>query len=95
MNLLPPSLVLPIDVTSRLSGMCTCITLGRPQVEEMAAAIFCWLSSVPSYQQEYNVTNKSTAIFSLVFPNGYSLILCFDAIQSELLKESLNEQLNK
>ena len=40
MNLLPPSLVLQIDVTSRLSGMCTCITLGRQQVEEMAGAIF-------------------------------------------------------
>jgi len=37
---------------------------------------------------------KVTAIFSLVFPNGYSLILCFDAIQSDLLKESLHEQLH-
>ena len=91
MRLLPPSAVLPIDVTSRFSGMCNCIRLGRPQVEGLAAAILLLLfSSVPSYQQEYNVANNVTAIFLLVFPSGYSVILYFDAIQSELLKESLN-----
>jgi len=28
MHLLPPSVVLPVDVMSRSSGMCTCISLG-------------------------------------------------------------------
>lgn len=95
MHLLPSPVVLSIDVTSWLSGMCTCITLGKPQVKGLAAAIFLLFSSDPSHQQEYNAANKVTDIFSLVFPNRYSLILYFDAIQAELLKESLNKRLNK
>jgi len=37
---LPSSVVLPVDAMSRLSGMCTCVTLRRHQVEGLEAAIF-------------------------------------------------------
>jgi len=78
MHLLPPSVVLPIDVTSRLSGMCTSITLGRPQVERLQLRFLLLFSSVPSYQQEYNVANKVTYSLTYtiyIFNNLYSMFI--------------------
>ena len=93
MHLLPPSVVIPVDVMSRLTGMCTCVTLGRKQVEGPAASFFyCCFPQSPFINKSVMLQTKSRP--SLFFPNGYSLIPCFDAIQSGLLKESLHELLH-